>query len=296
MSESIPLRLGARVVFTDRWAGRLSGFEIDEEWEVLNVLVTDGFIRPVTVKLPFDKATWDSERVSFAEATSKQAFAREVPPVAAPARPVTAKTAVSIPGGRLTGALVDSDSRRAEELLLALGGTLHRAPVDQVTFSGKEILVAARADSLARYYRDDAIEQALSDAIARSRAIPADEGREVEVVVRNGAALISGNVRTKQALDTLKNAVSGVPEAADVVMDIVDDLTLESEIAQALLRAGVSRGSEIYPRSALGEVRLFGFAQSAEAAAEAVRAAARVSGLRSVHDRIEVPARAAATA
>jgi len=177
-----------------------------------------------------------------------------------------------------------------------VGGTVYRAPVEQVTFSGKEILVTTRVDSLARYHSDDAIEQALSDAIAASHAIPADAWRAVELSVRSGTVQIRGNVRTKQALDTIRAAASGTPEASDLAIEVVDDATLESEIGQALHRVGVSRGSGFYPRSALGDVTLFGFAPSAEAASEAVRATARVAGVRSVQDRIEVGAQAATTA
>jgi len=296
MSEIIPLRFGTRVVFSDRWAGRVTGFEIDEAWEILNILVTDGLIRSTTVKLPLDKAGWTTERVSFPEATSAQAFAREVQPVAAPARPVTARTPISMPGARLAGALVDSSLRTAPELLVARRGRTYRAPVDQVTFSGKDIVIAARGDALHLFHDDASIANEVSRAIARSRAIPADESRDIEVSVRNGRVVITGNVRTKQARDMLTAAASRVPGATGTSIQVLDDVELEFEIARALYNAGLTAQAGIHPRSALGDVTLFGFASNAGVVSEAHRATARVPGVRSVHDRIDVGARVTATA
>jgi osmotically-inducible protein OsmY len=296
MSEIIPLRFGTRLVFSDRWAGRVTGFEIDEAWEILNILVTDGVVRSTTVKLPLDKAAWTAERVSFPEATSAQAFAREVQPVAAPARPVTAHTPLSMPGTRLAGALVDSHLRTAQELLVSRGGNTYRVPTDQVTFSGKDIVIAARGASLDRYYDDESIQEGVEQAIARSHAIPADESREIEVSVRNGRIVITGNVRTKQAKDMLTAATSTVPGVSGSSIEVVDDVSLEFDIARALHNAGIARDAGIHPRSALGDVTLFGFVRSAESAAEGVRAAARVPGVRSVHDRMEVGDHVTATA
>jgi len=296
MSEIIPLRFGTCVLFSDRWAGRVTGFEIDEAWEILNIFVTDGVIRPNTVKLPLDRATWTAERLSFAEATSAQAFGREVPPVAAPARPVTARTPSSMPGTHLTGALVDSATRNARELLVTQGGNTYRVPTDQVTFSGKGVVIPARGDYLDRYYDDEWIAEAVERAISRSHAIPADESRLVEVSVRGGSVRILGNVRTRQALDTLRAAASGVPGAIAASIEVVDDVGIEFDIARALHDAGIARDAGIHPRSALGEVTLFGFADSAYVTSEAIRATKRVPGVRSVHDRIEVGARVSATA
>src|SRR4030067_487890 len=43
MQSSRPLlRLGCPVRFRDRWQGRLAAFEIDEDWLVLNVVVSPG--------------------------------------------------------------------------------------------------------------------------------------------------------------------------------------------------------------------------------------------------------------
>lgn len=296
MSEIIPLRFGTRIVFSDRWAGRVTGFEIDEAWEILNILVTDGLIRSTTVKLPLDKATWTADQVSFPEATSTQAFAREVQPVAAPARPVTARTPLSMPGTRLAGALVDSRSRIAPELLVARGGRIHRVPVDQISFSGKDMVLSIRGDALDAFHDDESIEAALTLAIARTRAIPADEGREIELSVRSGRIVLSGNVRTKQAAEAVKAAAANVAGATSVSVQIVDDVELEFAIARALYNAGIARDAGIHPRSALGDITLFGFAASAGVAAEAVRCAARVSGVRAVHDRIEIASRQPAPA
>ena len=295
MSETIPLCFGTRIVFADRWAGRVTGLEIDDAWEVLNILVTDGVIRSNTVKLPLDKASWTTNEVSFADATSTRAFAREVQPVAAPARPVTARTPLSVPGTRLAGALVDSVSRCARELLLTRSGRVYRVAVEQVTFSGKDIVIANRGESLERFYSDDSIEEALTHAIAESHAIPAGESRAVDISVRSGKVLIGGNVRTKRAREVLKAAAAVVPGAAEASIAVTDDVELEFNVARTLYNAGLSREAGIHPRSALGHVTLFGSVSTAEGAAEAVRTAGRVPGVRSVKDRMDVESRAGVT-
>src|SRR3990170_5409379 len=106
------LRLGCPVRFRDRWQGRLAAFEIDEDWLVLNVVVSRGLFRPVEVRLPFAiAAAWDDGALSL-DCASGQAFGRELPPVAAPAMPVSARTPVSAAEVRLAGALVERESRR----------------------------------------------------------------------------------------------------------------------------------------------------------------------------------------
>src|SRR3989304_399938 len=102
MQSSRPLlRLGCPVRFRDRWQGRLAAFEIDEDWLVLNVVISRGLLRPVEVRLPFSIAdAWDEAALSL-DCTSDQAFGRELPPVAAPAMPLSAHTPVSPAAARL---------------------------------------------------------------------------------------------------------------------------------------------------------------------------------------------------
>src|SRR3972149_10334814 len=98
-----PPRLGCPVRFRDRWQGRLVAFEIDEGWLVLNVVVSRGLFRLVEVRLPFAIADlWDDGALSL-DCTSDQAFGREVPPLAAPAMPISARTPVSAAGAWLAG-------------------------------------------------------------------------------------------------------------------------------------------------------------------------------------------------
>src|SRR3990172_6698249 len=115
------LRLGCPLHFRERWQGRLAAFEIDEDWLVLNVVVSRGLFRPVEVRLPFSiAAAWDDGALSL-DCTSDQAFGREVPPVAAPAMPISARTRVSAAEVRLAGALVERASRRGKTPLFAAG-------------------------------------------------------------------------------------------------------------------------------------------------------------------------------
>src|SRR3990172_6692546 len=141
------LRLGCPVRFRDRWQGRLAAFEIDEGWRVLNVVVSRGLFRPVEVRLPFSIATaWDDSALSL-DCTSDQAFGRELPPVAAPALPLSARTPVSAAEVRLAGALVERESRRVSRLLLTAGlltRDTRAVDVREVTLVGGRVRLAAQ--------------------------------------------------------------------------------------------------------------------------------------------------------
>ncbi len=272
----------------DRWGGRLTGIEVDESWEALNVLVSGGLIRPTTIKLPLEMASLSKDGLAFTEVTTAQAFAREVPPVAAPARPLSAATPVSMPGTRLAGALVAQRSRRLAGLLLSRGGSLYTMPVDQVTFTGKELHPAGQADSLTRYYADEEFAEAVREAITGHHILNGDELRTLEISVAGGNAVITGSVRTKQVREAIQTAAQTVTGLGSVDVRVIDDLDIEFEIGQVLYQAGVSRTAEVYPRSALGEVSLFGYADTKDSAAEAMRVASRVPGVRTVHDRLDI--------
>src|SRR3989304_6083122 len=113
MQSSSPLlRLGCPVRFRDRWQGRLVAFEIDEDWLLLNGVVSPGPFGPPAGRPPFPIAdAWDEAALSL-DCTSDQAFGRELPPVAAPAMPLSAHTPVSPAEARLAGAPVERSSRR----------------------------------------------------------------------------------------------------------------------------------------------------------------------------------------
>src|SRR5437899_8012075 len=109
MADAIPLFLGCPVRFQERWSGRLAGLEVTEDWEVLNVTIERGLVRKSNVRLPLSAATsWSAEYLAFDGTSSEAAFAREVPPVAAPARPISAETPVAMTGVRLAGVIIES--------------------------------------------------------------------------------------------------------------------------------------------------------------------------------------------
>jgi len=289
------LRLGCPVRFRDRWRGRLVAFEIDESWLVLNVVVSRGLFRPVEVRLPFSIAdAWDDGVLSL-DCTSDQAFGRELPPVAAPAMPISARTPVSAPEARLAGALVERSSRRVSRLLLTAGLLTRdtRAVVaTEVTLEGGVVRLAAQMDALPLYRPDPQLLQAVRDAIAVQPHLTADERRAVSVDVADGVAYLSGNVRSPRAKGSVQQAAASVPGVGEVRSDVVDDRALETAVGRALDAAGMFRHGRLYVRAALGEVTLEGYISKAGAAAEIAKAAAAVPGVRSTLDRMEVAAAA----
>jgi osmotically-inducible protein OsmY len=291
------LRLGCPVRFRDRWQGRLAAFEIDEDWLVLNIVVSRGLVRPVEVRLPFAiAAAWHDGELSL-DCTSDQAFGREVPPVAAPAMPISARTPVSAVGVRLAGALVERESRRVSRLLLAAGMlTRHTRAVDvrEVTLERGAVQLAAQLGALPVYRPDPELLQAVRDALAAHPYLTADDRRAVSVDVADGVAHLSGNVRTPQAEASVRDAAASVPGVSDVRSAVVDDRALETAVGRALDAAGMFRHGRLYVRAALGEVTLEGYISSAGLARDIVKAAA-VPGVRSVVDAMEVAAAAPAS-
>lgn len=295
MSEKTrALRLGAPVRFQDRWAGKVTAMEISEEWDVYNVAIRHGFLKPVTVRLPLEAATeWDDEHVAFDQTTSKAAFGREVPPIAAPSRPLSQETPIA-GGGMLEGVLVSPATRRATEVLIEREGRVYRVPVEGVTFDGKTMHPGVQPDAMIPYYTEDEMRERVRRALASATEISFSELQHIEVEAVGRRVGLAGNVRSKNSREAARRAVSaalGVPVDAD---RLVDDLELETEIGLALDRSGLMRAGEIYPRSTLGVVVLRGRVRTQGAMEDAARVVSRVPGVRTVINRIEVGAPGAA--
>ncbi len=287
MSEKTPaLRLGASVRFQDRWAGNVTAIEISDDWEIYNVAVRHGLFKAVTVRLPLEAATgWDDDHVAFDEMTSRAAFGREVPPVAAPSRPVSEETPIA-GGGRLAGVLVSPSTRLAGEVLLERGGLLYRVPAEGVTFDGKTMYPGVQPDALIRYFTQDEMRERVRQALGRTTEISSSELQHIDVEVLGRWVGLTGNVRSKNSREAARRAAStalGVSVDSD---GLADDLELETKVALALDGAGLTRAGEIYPRSTLGEVVLRGRVSTQGAAEDAGRVAARVAGVRRVTNRI----------
>lgn len=292
-SGPVPLVLGAAAQFLDRWQGTLASIEVDEEWEVLNVAIRRGMLRwASSIKLPFSASTaWSDETISF-DCTGRQAFAREVPPVAAPARPLSKDTPTSMPGARLAGLLVEPTTRRASEVVIRVpGGARGRLAARDVTFEGKVLRIAAQADNVAPYLKD--VELSLRVKEMLDAALAGDERRSASAEVQSRVVTLNGNVRTGRTREWIGEMIRGVEGAIAVRNDLVDDIELELQIGQALARSGLPENTGVYARSALGEVTLYGYAPAAATATEIVRVVSRLPGVRRVNSRIDAGTQAA---
>jgi len=285
------LRLGSPVKFQDRWLGKLTSLDIDEDWEVLNATVTRRFLLwRSAAKLPFALAAeWSDDFVAF-DCTSVQAFRHDMPPVAAPARPVSAATPVSAPGAKFAGALVSRTDRRARELLIAHGivGQKRRVPVGQVTFEGKTLTPAVQAEKLPPYVDDSTLHRHVRRALAADRLLTPDDRHAMAVDISAGAVILTGNVRNRSAAERAALVARAVEGVVDVRDDLVDDPQLEQAVGAALDRAGLQRVAAVYARSNLGDVTLFGEAHSPAAVDEIIRAVSQLKGVGKVESRLQV--------
>ena len=296
-TEIAPLHLGARICFEDRWQGRLAGFDITEEWEVVNVTIATGFLfGRNSVKLPFSAIKSFDESAVYVSLNSFKAFAREVPPVAMPARPVSAATPVAHPGAKLAGVLIRTSDRRVSDVLIEARGKTYRATRDQVSFDGPTLSIGQQVDTLPQFIDDDVLLARVHEAIGGDEVMPIDDKRTIDVSVDRGTVTIGGNVRIHQTRDLVVGIVKRVPGVVIVRSVIVDDLALEGAIGMALDRAGLTRTAEINARSILGRVKVYGYAPSLRAIDDIVREVARVPGVRHVESHIELASPAAATA
>ncbi len=280
------IRLGSRVQFKDRWSGHLSAFEADEQWEVINVIVTRGLWRRSSVKLPLSAASaYNDEQLTFEQVTSVQAFAREIPPLAAPARPLSRETPLALSGASLLGAVLEMDSRRGRQLLIARRGQAYRLPVTDVSFQGKVLHIAAQAETLMPYRTDGELEELARRALADGRDLTPADRRALQVDVLDGIVHLSGNARTRQTAEAARRSIEA---AAPVSFEVIDEAQLETDIGQALDRAGLQRLAGVYARATMGDVIIYGSAPSQTIAEEVARAVARVPGVGSVTNRLQV--------
>lgn len=291
-----PVRLGSRVCFEDRWQGRVSGLEVDEDWNVLNISVGSGFLfAGSSVRLPFTSVTsWSDESVQIA-ANSFQAFGRQIPPAGAPARPLAANTPTSNPGTKFAGAVVRQGDRRVLELILTRGVRgLFRVPVKDVSFTGKTMTIAVQTGQLVRYYPDAQISEELHRRLSEDASIPTEDKAHIKFDVEDGVVTVNGNVRVRQTLDYMEGLAASAPGVVSIANELHDDFEIEAAIGFALNAAGASRDGKVYVRSNLGEVQIDGFVASERAADDVKRTVARVSGVHSIVNRLQV--RSAATA
>ncbi len=288
------LRLGSRARFQDRWSGRISAIEVTEGWEAVNVVVENGFLFwRSSVRLPLSAVSdWTDDSVTFT-CTSRQAFGHEVPPVAVPSRPIASDTPVAPSDVKIAGALIDQGDRQVQEIILSRRTGRVRIPVSDVVFEGRTLSLSAQPETLPRYRPDDEIGRSIHRAIRNDDGLTADEKRGLHFAVEGGVVTMSGNARVENARERaieIVDAINGVTMVNDASHD---DLSLETAVGLALDGAGVGRHSEIYARSSLGQLQLYGYVPSPAARDDAVRVVAAVAGVRDVTSRLEVQPAAA---
>jgi osmotically-inducible protein OsmY len=291
-----PVRLGTRVCFDDRWQGRVSGLEVDEDWEVLNISVSSGILfASSSVRLPFSAVTSFSDDAVRIAANSFQAFAREVPPVAAPARPLDSRTPISHPGAKFAGLVVQQMDRRVREVIVSRGVSgLFRVPVSDVSFTGKTMTIAVPPEQLVQYHPDHDIGEAIQEMLAEDTTLPTEDKRHIQVDVEDGVVTLSGNVRVDYTRDYAGTLAADADGVVALHNELRHDFEIEAAIGMALTQSGQQNTGKVYVRSNLGEVLVDGFVPTQRAAEDAVRAVAKVPGVRSVVNRLHIGAPVAA--
>jgi osmotically-inducible protein OsmY len=286
-----PLRLGSAVCFEDRWKGKITALDIADDWEVLNVTVSAGALfAQHSAKLPVTAIKNVSETSVQIAAPAAKAFAREIPPVAAPSRTVTASTQVSRSGLRLAGAMVNRDVRyQATELLLARGFTTYRVPVAQVNFEGASLMLTAAPDTLREYFFDESILDNIKRSIVEDKSLQPEEKLRLKPLVKGGVVTLNGNVWVRTAADYVEAMAANTPGVVSVRNQITDDMNLELALGKALAGEGVNT-SKVWVRARLGDVIVYGNAASPRQAEDIEITVSRVAGVRKVTSRLRAGA------
>lgn len=289
LERSAPLILGSRVVFSDGANAQLSAVEVDESWEILNLVVSKGLFRwKQRVRLPFTAASDWSESAIDLTCTRSEAFSREIPPVAAPSRPISNETPMALAGSNISGALVNTQTRRASSLIVQFRGKQLKVPTSDLTFEGKTLRINVQPEALEEHRTDEAIAADAWQLLRNDRVIMPDELGGLEVSSAGGVLNLAGNVRRKSTKERAEALVSGVAGITELRSRLKDDLQLELDIAAQLNGASIQRVAAIYPRSSLGDVILFGRAPTAEVTEDATKLAAGVDGVLRVTSRVEI--------
>jgi len=286
--ETDLIELGDNVRFQDRWQGYISGFDVSDEMELLNVVVTSGILFfKQSVRLPATALKdWSNDWVDI-DANSFAAFGREVPPVAVPSKPISGDSPVSHPGARLSGILVKQQGRLITEVLISRGGKRYRIAASDVRVEGNTITLGRHFEALPVYHGDSQLEGKLHDAIADDDYLTTDDKRSVSVYVDGGVAVIGGNVRVGETRDHVRAIIEGTPGLLGVRDESVDDISLEQAIGMALNKSGLQRRADVFARSNLGHVTLYGTSRSDELTGDVTREIARIHGVREVTSRLE---------
>jgi osmotically-inducible protein OsmY len=153
--------------------------------------------------------------------------------------------------------------------------------------------IATGAATLPIYLTDLELVDRIRETLASDHVLSDEERQTVSATASGGVVTLIGNVRTKRTRERIQALVDELVEAAEIHIDVVDDIELELAIGHAIEHSGLRLTPGINARSVLGEVTLFGYAPGAGAAEEIVRAVSRVPGVRNVTSRIEAGERAA---
>lgn len=122
------------------------------------------------------------------------------------------------------------------------------------------------------------------EASVRTR-LDRDEDRHVrgmaryEVAVADGAARLTGHVRSRQVARAMVGLAGGVVGVCSVADHLVADDEIVPLVASAIGRTASNRSSRLVVRSEFGRVRIGGVYPSPEARAEALSVGAGVPGV-----------------
>jgi osmotically-inducible protein OsmY len=178
-----------------------------------------------------------------------------------------------------------------EPHLLLLGGTVRIVPASWVARATAErIVLDADLETVRRcppLRKDEELRSDVAEAISQVEILRPFR-LAIHVDVHRGLVELTGHVRTevqRRAAEDAARSVAGVRAVRD---RLVDDETLQLEVAQALAEDPVVRQAQLKVYCALGEVTLVGQLPSAAALRTAIELAGAVPGVRELRLDLDV--------
>jgi osmotically-inducible protein OsmY len=209
-------------------------------------------------------------------------------------------TAVLMENGlrlRLAGVRVSPGDSRLERLVVKRripGQRPRLIPVSTISEIGPgHIRVGAEAPGLSDqpvYRYDTDIERDLWEVLRQSQELSPVDVQGVQMGVSNGAVVLEGNVRDREAVAQVRRLVGAVDGVLSVDGRLVNDWDLELAVAAAVGRTDSGLSGSIQVSSHVGTVALRGRVPSSQAKDAILRVARGVNGVRSLEDRLDARA------
>ena len=285
--NTLAFKWGQKVATSDGWAGRLrTAFLAPRSGRVTHLLVKRGLFGGTSI-VSLNGATQQADGTIILEAQTAGSGRPKGAVRFSAKTEVHGKDGDSLP---LRGLVLEIKSHAITGLLVGHGRNARVVPASHfqkmTSGSPSTSLDAAQLDDFSVHRSDNEAQRSAAVALAQAGAL--DSHSAVQVIVTDGIARLSGNVRFLADVEEAVEAVRHATGVLSVESAVNSDQSLEVAAAEAMAVEGTTRQGLVLTRSFMGRVKLSGHLDSTEHIEQAVALVESVPGVRSVAHDIEV--------